>query len=299
MDRNWNISKEIEHFKEIWSYRRSGHAFHTKEAWDVRADEWVSELKTDEVFRENSKKRVAATVEYLLARGALGENQDVIDIGCGPGQFVTGFAKHCRLAVGTDLSPQMLAYGARYAEEAGLKNTSYVEADFQKADIDALGWRWRFDLVFSSITPAIGGETGLEKLMQMSRGYCFNSCFVHFEDELEAELAKNVLNMEKVDSWNGHWHWYYALFNLLWLEGYYPETTYYKEEKLRVFPADENTAARYAEKLAKTYGRDKKGLEAPILRYLKEKADREGNVVEKGACWYGWLLWDVRTRTER
>lgn len=299
MDRNWDISDEIEHFREIWTYRRSGHAPHTKENWDARAEEWVRELKTDAVFRENSVKRVDATIRYLRARGLLTETEDVIDIGCGPGQFVTGFAKHCRLAVGTDLSPRMLAYGAQYAKEAGLENVSYVEADFQKADIDALGWRKRFDLVFSSITPAIGGETGLDKLIQMSRGYCFNSCFVYFEDALENELAERVLGVEKIDSWNSHWHWYYALFNLLWLDGYYPETTYYKEEEASVLPADPETARSYAEKLAETYGRNREELERPVLSYLKEKAGAGGNLVRKGACWYGWLLWDVRTRTGR
>lgn len=85
------------------------------------------------------------------------------------GRFVVAAAKTARHVVGTDISGQMLLYGERYAKEEGVENTSFVEADLKEADLDALGWRKRFDLVFAAITPAITGE-GLEKMMEMSRG---------------------------------------------------------------------------------------------------------------------------------
>ena len=296
MEQNWNLAQDLEHFRHIWGYRSPEHNVqHTREIWNERAHEWARQLQGGE-RRERSDKRVQATAAYLRSRGLLTPDSDVIDIGCGPGRFVAEFAKTARHAVGTDLSGQMLEYGAQYAREIGVENTSYVEADFQQADLDALGWRNRFDLVFSSITPAIGGD-GLKKLMEISRGWCFNSCFVRFEDELEDELVRNVLNREPKRTPNGHWHWFYALFNLLLLEGYYPETTYYKEEKNSVILADEDTAQRCAERLAKEYALEADSLRGPIARYLENQANEDGKLTRRDDCWYGWILWDVTHKT--
>lgn len=229
MDKNWNPAGEIAHFETIWEYRRPSHFKHTKEVWNERALEWEKEWNSDQLYRENSQRRVAATAAYLRSKGLLQETDEVIDIGCGPGYFVAEFAKTARHAVGADLSSQMLEYGARYARELGVTNTSYVECDFKQADVEALGWKERFDLVFTSITPAISGLDGLDRILQMSRGWCFNSCFVHSEEELENRILEELWHKKRSDGWDGHWHWFYALFNLLWLRGYYPETTYYKE----------------------------------------------------------------------
>lgn len=299
MEPNWGIEQEIMHFKKIWESRRPGFSVdHTKEAWNERAHEWIKELK-EKPRQESSRQRVEATVDYLHARGLLNQEQDVIDIGCGPGRFVAAFAKTARHVVGTDLSGQMLEYGMQYASELGIANTSYVEADFQTADIDDLGWRGRFDLVFSSITPAISGSSGLQKLMDISRGWCFNSCFVHFEDELEKELIESLSGKKRRIVWNGHWHWFYSLFNLLLLEGYYPETSYYKETRHETVAADEETAGLYAKRLEKACGKEQWISDAAILEYLKKQADKDGFLVRSNTCWYGWILWDVRHKTER
>ena len=299
MEREWNRSGEIEHCEKIWNYRRPTHIQHTKEVWNERAHEWADELKSDTLHRANSDRRVEATVEYLRSKGLLGKTDEAIDIGCGPGRFVAQFARTARHVVGTDLSSQMLEYGAQYAGELGLKNTSYVECDFKQADIDALGWAGRFDLVFSSITPAISGLEGLEKILRMSRAWCFNSCFVHSEDELESKILKEVWNKSRSDGWDGHWHWFYALFNLLWLRGYYPETTYYKERWDEKYTADRDTAKDYADRIAKDFGWNREGLEEPIYRYLSEQADENGMVDRRSERTYGWILWDVRNKTDR
>ena len=104
-----------------------------------------------------------------------------------------------------------------------LTNTDYIQADFNTADLDTLGWRKRFDLVFTSITPAVGGSENLNKLMEMSRGYCFNSCFVHAGDDLLDKFLQEEL-AEQRNRVGSYWHWFYGLFNLLLLEGYFPKS---------------------------------------------------------------------------
>lgn len=299
MDQNWNAAAELAHFEEIWTYRSPGHFVHTKEVWNERAHEWADELKNDADRRKRSEDRVAETAAYLRSKGILSGSDDVIDIGCGPGRFVAEFARTAHHAVGTDLSSQMLIYGAEYAKEVGVENTSYVEADFQQADIDALGWRNRFDLVFSSITPAINGMTGLEKMMQMSRGWCFNSCFVHTSDPLEEEMCETILGQDRVAWQSNHWHWFYALHNLLWLRGYYPETRYYREPACEMLTADRKTAEEYAKWLAQKSGRAAETLVEPVDAFLRAHADENGAVKHESECIYGWVLWNVTKKDRR
>lgn len=297
---NWNIEQEMAHFQEIWCYRRSSHTEHTKETWNERAHEWEQGLQQDAERRRRSDERVRATADWLRSKGILGPEQEAIDIGCGPGRFVAEFAKTARHVVGTDLSDRMLAYGERYARSIGVENTSYVDADFQTADIDALNWRGRFDLVFSSITPAITGKTGLEKLMAISRAWCFNSCFVNFEDALEQSLVRELLGREPKAGWNPHWHWFYALFNLLLLDGYFPEVTYYREEKIKTVAAGEETARDYARRLSESYdGAQEETLIPRIKKCLETYSDSDGMIAYNDVIVYGWILWDIRNRVIR
>lgn len=296
---NWNVEQELAHFQEIWCYRRPSHVEHTRQVWNERAHEWERELQQDEERRLRSDKRVQATAAWLRSRGILGPDQEAIDIGCGPGRFVAEFAKTARHVVGTDLSNQMLIYGEQYARSIGVENTSYVDADFQTADIDALGWRGRFDLVFSSITPAINGKTGLDKLMAISCGWCFNSCFVNFEDKLEQALVREILGQEPKTGWNPHWHWFYALFNLLLLDGYFPEVTYYREEKAGTIAAGEEAARGYASRLSELYSVPEGGLVPQITKYLEFHADLDGMIARDDVTVYGWILWDTRNRVIR
>ena len=127
------------------------------------------------------------TAVRLRQRGLLGPEQDVADVGCGPGRYVAEFAKTARSVMGTDISPKMTGFGAAYCREQGLTNVSFQPVDFRRADIAALGWEGKFDLVYSSITPAISGLSGLDNLIRMSRAWCFNASFV-YNDKLSIQF---------------------------------------------------------------------------------------------------------------
>ena len=95
-----------------------------------------------------------------------------------------------------------------------------------------------------------------------------------------------------------HSHWFYELFSLLWYRGYYPESSYYKQYREVRLKADEATARRLTEYLLDEEEATAENA-ARILRWLKNRADTDGTVLEASDCWYGWLLWDVRDRHER
>ena len=153
----------------------------------------------------------------------------------------------------------------------------------------------RFDLVYSSMTPAMGAFSSLEKMISMSRGYCCNSCCILSRSTMEEELRK-VLGEESVrPAWDGKW--FYSLLNLVWLMGYFPYTDYYPIEYT---DRRELTPDSVRESLRRLY-RGTQLEEWQVeqgYEHLMALSDN-GVFVERCSNWYGAVLWDTRIRTER
>lgn len=289
MEFEWK--QETDRFLRIWQTRRCNRVQHTAEAWNERADMWDKELREDEVRKARSERRVNSTASFLREHGLLTGGTDVIDIGCGPGRFVTEFAKTARHVTGVDISPHMAAYGTKHAAEAGIQNVTFLAADFKEADIDLLGWRKGFDLVFASITPAISNGENLQKAEDMSRGYCFYGAFVHAHDTVAEEAIHSILpDVSHASAWDGRA--FYALFNLLWLRGRFPEITYFTERGIDRVPVDMGLAERITEKLPLDIATPT--VIQQVYRYLAEHADQDGLLDYPSERTYGWMLWDVR-----
>ena len=295
MVEKWKTEEELQRFVQLWDEKPLSGMCHTQEMWDIRADNWEEKLQKDRIRKEASDRRIDATARFLRERGLLGANDDVIDIGCGPGRFVEEFAKTVKLAVGTDLSPRMLEHAGAFAASQGKNNVSFTPCDFKKVDIDDLGWRKAFDLVFTSITPAVSRKKEVDKVMEMSRAWCFNSSFINVEDSLLTEISKNVFEKEPFVKWDGRV--FYALFNILWLQGFNPYVTYYTEKSQETLEAGMALAERAADNLRISL-EDKDAIEK-IYRYVMENADKDGNITYHYESTYVWMLWDVRTQMKR
>jgi 2-polyprenyl-3-methyl-5-hydroxy-6-metoxy-1,4-benzoquinol methylase len=221
---------DTQQFERLWNGKFEEGRSTRQSTWDERADEWDRKYRKENNENNPRELRMIDTAEYLRSRGLLGPDCDVADIGCGPGRFVAEFAKTSRFVLGSDISPKMAEYGVNYCREHGLDNVEFRAVDFQTADIAELGWASKFDLVFTSITPAIRGA-GLDKIIQMSRGWCYNSCFVYNHNELNDRILREVFGREPKTEKTSHSSWFYELFNVLWFRGYYPETRYYKQHR--------------------------------------------------------------------
>ena len=263
-----------------------------RESWDRRAEDWDTKYRREEERAEH-EVRIRDMAAWLRQRGMLGPEQDVADIGCGPGRFAAEFARTARSVLGVDISPKMAEYGEAWCREQGLTNTRFAAVDFPAADIAALGWEGRFDLVFSSITPAVSTLQGLENLMRMSRGWCFNASFVYNDDPLHRDMMLTLFGREPRRNKTSHSHWFYELFSLLWHRGYYPETFYYTQVKSLPLVPDRKTAERLTRYLLE----EEEVTEDAIRRlqaYLEQHAGPEGTVTDDSECRYGWLLWNVK-----
>ena len=68
-------------YDQISDQKRAGR----QDTWDHRAGDWDKKYRqADE--RELHEQRVRDTAAWLRQRGLLGPDQDVADVGCGPGR---------------------------------------------------------------------------------------------------------------------------------------------------------------------------------------------------------------------
>lgn len=288
-----NLERDYEYFSSIWEYKSEKK--HSSQMWDERAADWKKELKKDNSFQYNLEERVSEAAAYLRAHGLLGAGSQVVDIGCGLGRFVTEFAKTSGHVTGVDISEKMLELGKEYAAECGVDNVTFMKVDLNELDVDAFGWGKQFDLVFTSITPAIGTMKNLEKLNRISRGYCFNSSIVRWEDTLANQIAREAFRKERAAAPGSDGKRFYALLNLLWLQGYLPETHYHCQLQKEYVDLDEDLIRYYSKCVSEDMLSPEDNM-IPVSEYLKKHVNSDGKILRTYERWYGWILWDVRKR---
>ena len=283
------------YYQDLWENPQPSPELFSPRRWDARADKWVQKLNENPAYRKEEMERVAATAGFLRSNGQLGPGSRVLDIGCGPGLFTAEFAKTAGYVTALDLSPRMLHHANAHSKAEGATNTSFIAYNFKQADIDALGWRKKFDLVMSCLTPAITSVEDLHKIMDVSRGHCLHVSFVQSGDSLKKQIASELFS--GVKSYVGHWNGtvFYSVFNLLFLEGYHPKTFYFSQTNDRTVMPNRELAERYADFLKKDF--PEKPVSAEMVLSCMEKLCRGKEcLTRKTEDCYGYILWDVNSK---
>ena len=199
--------------------------------WDNRAEE----------FNQNQLKEKTGFINgilTLLKEKGIFPGSEILDVGGGSGRYAIPFAENTHHVTVTDISSNMLALTEKNALEAGLHNLKCQKLEWSGADIGALGWEKKFDLVFSSMCPAIRNKRGFENMSLASRNYCLLNQFIKDTDSVSQYLDQ-ALSAERRRSPHNDRQSVQAFFNLLWLDGYNPEITYlHLEEDLELDYAD-------------------------------------------------------------
>ena len=285
----WGLETDLAYFAAMQESQPKDRPDHSAKKWDQRAEAWEKERRE----KQKGEARVRSAVAYLEEQGLLQPDFHVADVGCGPGRFAVAFARRVRWVTGFDLSPRMIHYGLEYARREGVANLTLQALDFQTLEVEAAGLRRAFDLVFSSLTPAVHGQAGLEKMMDMSRAYCCNITHLYHRNSICRQLQEEVFGIPPVSPWGGRW--FYSLFNLLLLRGYLPQTSYDRQLEARRFVPSQDYAAMLLERVLPPAERTEKN-QARIFAWLQEHTDGEGMLTETSEACYGRILWDVRDR---
>lgn len=117
----------------------------------------------------------------LLKERILSADSEVIDIGCGCGDYTLEFAKHCRYVTANDSSPEMLATCKKKAEKAMITNLIFEKKDYR--EYDSLK---KYDLVIAALNPSTYSSEGFEQLMKLSKWYV-----VYMSMDIPLEGAKD------------------------------------------------------------------------------------------------------------
>ncbi|MEG1633029.1 MAG: class I SAM-dependent methyltransferase [Oscillospiraceae bacterium] len=186
--------------------------------WDRAAEEYANKpipaFETDSLLRLLDEKHI------------LTPETKALDIGCGAGLYSIALAGRVKSAVGVDISPLMARYGSRRAESLGLSNVALSQLNWAEADIDRLGFRGAFDLVFANMTPAINDYSGFEKMNLCSSAHCVMVKPTRRRDKIQdAALALIGITgqRERFDDT------VLNAFSYLWQSGCCPELSYRKE----------------------------------------------------------------------
>lgn len=286
---------QYQYFQELWEQPQPAPILSCPAMWDERADEWVRMLQSDDAHRVRQTERVEATAAFLRKNGLLGSGTSALDIGCGPGLFTLGFAKTAEQVTGVDISPRMVAHAQSRAQKQGVDNAAFLALNFKEADVAALGWHKKFDLAMACLTPAVTGVQDLHKLMSASRGHCLHISFVHTSDSLRDRITTELYPAAHRAAGHGDGRVFYAVFNLLFLEGYCPKTHFFHQAADVELTLDETLARRYAARLHKEA--PERDAEAErIYDCLARLCQKEGGLRRRTAECYGFLLWNVNEK---
>ena len=228
-----------------------------------------------------------ALVARVAARTGLGRQDAVREVGCGPGRHALEFAQLAGQVEGSDIAPGMIECARANAAGALVDNVHFQVLDWAEADLEVLGWVKRFKLVFASRTPAIFDRSTLNKMTEASSGYCCLLTQVTGDNSVRRELAPIAADDRREDMTR---RGLYCAFNILWLQGYYPEVEYLErswdsecslDEAILMYTRHFNSRGQLSEK-----------QQAAIADRLRE-ISRDGTVREQGHSRVAMLLWKV------
>ena len=171
------------------------------------------------------------------------------------------------------------------AAGALVDNVHFQVLDWAEADLEVLGWVKRFKLVFASRTPAIFDRSTLNKMTEASSGYC--CLLTQVTGDNSVRLAPIAADDRREDMTR---RGLYCAFNILWLQGYYPEVEYLErswdsecslDEAILMYTRHFNSRGQLSEE-----------QQAAIADRLRE-ISRDGTVREQGHSRVAMLLWKV------
>jgi SAM-dependent methyltransferase len=148
-----------------------------------------------------------------------------LDVGCGAGVYALALAKEGGNALGVDISPRMIEHAKERALTDGIPNAEFDCVNWQDADIDALGYRGAFDVVFAHMTPAVCDFDTFEKLNACSRGVCLVEKPTRRSDVVLDEALSRI-GIGDNGKYNSDIE---NTFSYLWNKGYCPAFYYHKE----------------------------------------------------------------------
>jgi SAM-dependent methyltransferase len=134
--------------------------------WERMADRYPSPFAT------KSLDDTGKVISLVEARGVKIDEATILDIACGNGMYSLPLARRANRVTGLDFSTGMLARLEKIRAEHGIENISTIQASWKDIDIAALGMEKSFDIVWTSMTPAVREADDILKMRRCARRWC-------------------------------------------------------------------------------------------------------------------------------
>jgi len=250
--------------------------------WKKRAQSFAHNTEN-----ERNESRRQAVFKFLKDCGVELKGATILDIGAGPGNYAVPMAREAKEVVALDPAVAMLEIIRERAAREGLDNISYCSEPWEEVDLDRLGWRRKFDLVFASVSPGVRDVSDLKRMMEASRGYCYLSKFAgQRRNNIQDKIWERLFEQPRInDSMELYLPW-----NLLYSLGYYPDTKFIPSSWFNVEPI-EQVEQRMVNWFANFKGLPPNYRET-VRRVLEEEAV-DGMVREEVETTFGLMVWKV------
>lgn len=208
---------------ERWGASKSG--FSQVEVWDEAAAGYAEQpipSFEDDPFLQFMDSEVG----FLAGNAA---QMTVLDIGCGAGGYSIALAPYVKRVVGCDLSSKMIEAACARAKTEQVENVSFICDDFATCTFDDAfcgSADESFDIVFAHFTPALSSGAAFQKMMGLTRAWCYVAMPTRRTDFVLQELRHRLgipARSEKRDE-----NCLYT-FALAWLSGKTPRVEHYDD----------------------------------------------------------------------
>jgi SAM-dependent methyltransferase len=281
---------DAEYWERAWQRERRSSLFGIQqpersgwEWWDKRADSFTNRTKGEAEFQRQQE-----VIKLLDQCHFLDPEIEVLDIGCGPGNYALQLARRVKKVVALDPSPRMLDILQQRAAEEGITNIETIRLTWEEVDLGELSWKGRFGLVLAAMTPGINDGETLKKMVAASNHGCYYSGFACCDEPAQNELWQRLFQREMppipADI-------FYA-FHLLYAWGYCPSLNLKRRESRREMTFEE-AVTRLALAMA-PYLEITEQIKNEIIKVVEETSE-EGIFYQERLIIEGNMTWDVNS----
>jgi SAM-dependent methyltransferase len=257
----------------------------TMERWSDRAPGYAEHSES-----EASRARREWVLDWLEGAGALQAGYRVLDIGAGPGNYAIPMANKAAEVTAVEPARGMAAILERRVEAAGIGNIRIVEKSWEEVDLQALGWKAAFDLVFASMSPGVSHPDMLEKMIVASGSFCYLSGWSGDRwgkwGLAQAELWPQIFGEELGDYPSDVLY----PFGMLYASGYRPELRFVRPG-VHLEMEVEQAVRELADHFDRYVEVDEK-IRGTIHTYVRANS-RGGTFSQEYTTCQGFLLWSI------
>lgn len=254
--------------------------FSTPEFWDRASASY--DRGSDEV----ACRRIDKVIDLFQRNDLNLEGMEILDIGCGTGLLATALARKGARVTAVDFSQGMLDRCRENIPKELKNRVKLLCMDWQRADIEALGWRQRFDLTIAFMSPAVSTPHALDKMMATSKTACaMRGWGGKRHHPILDDLWERIMGKPLDDKPQS----LMVKFNLLVAMGFFPELSWDTISWNQTVTVEEELKSRLAF-FNKVSDQPESELRQTILGYLDSIAEN-GSIFKHQTGTTGTLLW--------